>query len=235
MGEAQTDLDEMPTAGGAADIAEISDDFAPEEGSATEGGDRDRRARRTLHPGATTDARNRSRSPPKFPERQRASSSGLATVKQESNPTIVPHKEVKDMVDDHFDDVVDAPTKKAIRQFTSSLVAKIDSLQKTNKRIEKANHEISELNNSRNPPGVRPVGMAFETPLLDSLKIPDSERSYTFSLRENSSIRDAKMQLHFEFQRAQRFLDLKVMEAQRLELKAYLKKQAFIDSHRCET
>ena len=88
------------------------------------------------------------------------------------------------------------------------------------------NDELHCLRNGRRPEKVRDAPIAFESPLLDSLK---TSRQGEASIDESKSIRENKQQLHIDYLRLQRMLDLQMLEEHTKNLRELVKRDAFVD------
>jgi len=133
----------------------------------------------------------------------------------------------KTLVSDMMEKTVPPELQKHISKTTLELAAKIESLQKLNIRIKECEENIKCVA-TRNvlPPNVKATPIGFQSPLLDTLA-PSRVDGQTF---ENCpTIRDAKAMIHRNAMYMQWNLDLQIMQAQRLQLKEYCKKENFVN------
>ena len=109
------------------------------------------------------------------------------------------------------------------------LAGKIENLQKTNVRIAKAKEDVAAYNEGRIPAGQRSFTPSFETPLLDELQLTE-DYVIQFTVKKDTTIREAKRLLHVLNLASQKCMDLKLMERQRFLNKEATTRNAFIES-----
>ena len=136
----------------------------------------------------------------------------------------------KDLVERELMKDIPAEALQHVKKHALELSTKIGNLQKTNARLTKAKQDLEALNAGRIPWGTRPVPMPYESPLLDVLR-PET-RTWSFSVEENVTVREAKKRIHCQYLKALKALDIQVAEAQRHELREYTKKSRFLS--RCQ-
>jgi hypothetical protein len=115
------------------------------------------------------------------------------------------------------------------RKCAQRLAGKIENLQKTNTRIAKAKSDLEAYNQSKIPTGQRAYTPSFETPLLDTLCL---EEDYTinFTVKKDTTLREAKRVLHVLNLASQKCMDLMLMERQRSLNKEATSRKAFIEA-----
>ncbi|CAK0828489.1 unnamed protein product [Prorocentrum cordatum] len=134
---------------------------------------------------------------------------------------------LSDLIEKELKDYMNSDLKTSIKKASTTLAAKIESLQKTNARKTKLEAELQSLRGGTIPAGVKPANFGFETDLLDTVTLQDT--SYDIRFDSGCTIRDAKRKLHIFYLEKCRELDLRVVEEQRTRLRQYTRKDNFID------
>ncbi|CAE8591396.1 unnamed protein product [Polarella glacialis] len=149
------------------------------------------------------------------------------TVETKSNEQNL-HKELTCLIDAELGKYLNSTVLADIKKESAKLVQRIRSLQKTYARINTLVEEIDLLKNGHLPRSVREVAFSFETELLDH---SISQAGLDITVDESASIRDIKKKLHTEATHIQKQIDLQLMGIHRDNLKALIRKTAFISKH----
>lgn len=106
------------------------------------------------------------------------------------------------------------------------LQGRIESLQKTNSRLEVCRKDIDTLGKYKYPPGIKSYRPWFETPLLDAMAL---EEAFIVNIvvEQSTSIRDAKENIYKESARATKELDAKLLQQQREHLRTQTSRRDF--------
>jgi len=161
----------------------------------------------------------------------RGGASGHTTVKLEAvkvEPDDLDYTVIKRIIEKEFGTNIPQNAQQELRKETLKLSKRIESLQKTNLRIKKLNGEVVFIEEKGEVPhGTRSFGTTFETPLLDTLKLTEAERTFTFTVKQGATIREAMKACHIEHTKRMKQLELKVLHEQRKELKEFVRKSSF--------
>lgn len=135
---------------------------------------------------------------------------------------------IKELIEKELSDSFSPELKKEIKKASLTLSAKIDSLQKTNCRIQKLNEEIEMLERNTLPKGCKPVPVSFETPFLDS-DTSKTEATYTLTIPAGTTARKSKEIVHMFAQCAMRRIDVEIAGKQRDKLRLETRRSEFVD------
>lgn len=113
------------------------------------------------------------------------------------------------------------------KRCAQKLAVRIENLQKTNTRLKKAKEDLVEFRAGKIPAGQKAFAPVFETTLLDEMTLKEDYVLH-FTVKKDTSIREAKKTIHIFGLAAQKDLDIMIMEEQRRAHRDAAKQQSFV-------
>ncbi|CAK0900340.1 unnamed protein product, partial [Prorocentrum cordatum] len=97
------------------------------------------------------------------------------------------------LIEKELKDYINSDLKTSIKKASTTMAAKIESLQRTNNRKLKLAAELQSLGGGSIPASVKPANFGFEADLMDTVTLQDT--SYDLHFDSGCTIRDAKRNL----------------------------------------